>query len=41
MTGDDVTITIRADNGDVIRAFRDTEGRLRDMRGRSSPRARR
>ncbi|MET7651550.1 hypothetical protein [Streptomyces sp. NPDC005486] len=34
MAGDDVTITVRADNGDVIRAFRDTEGRLRDMRGR-------
>lgn len=34
MAGDDVTIIIRADNGDVIRAFRDTEGRLRDMRGR-------
>ena len=34
MAGDDVTITIRADNGDVIRAFRDVNGRLRDMRGR-------
>lgn len=34
MAGDDVTIIIRADNGDVIRAFRDTEGRLRDMSGR-------
>ncbi|MDX3643094.1 phage tail protein [Streptomyces sp. MB09-02B] len=34
MAGDDVTITIRADNGDVIRAFRDVNGHLRDMRGR-------
>lgn len=34
MAGDDVTITIRADSGDVIRAFRDVDGRLRDMRGR-------
>ncbi|MFH9073454.1 hypothetical protein [Streptomyces alboflavus] len=34
MAGDDVTIIIRADNGDAIRAFRDTEGRLRDMGGR-------
>lgn len=33
MAGDDVTITIRADNGDVIRAFRDTQGRLRTMSG--------
>jgi hypothetical protein len=31
---DDVIITIRADNGDVIRAFRDVDGRLRDLRGR-------
>ena len=34
MAGDDVTITIRANNGDAIRAFRDVNGRLRDMRGR-------
>lgn len=34
MAGDDVVITIRAHNGDAVRAFRDTEGRLRDMRGR-------
>lgn len=34
MAGDDVTITIRADNGDAIRAFRDVNGHLRDMRGR-------
>lgn len=34
MAGDDVTITIRADNGDAIRAFRDAQGRLRDMSGR-------
>lgn len=34
MAGDDVTIVITAHNGDAIRAFRDTEGRLRDMRGR-------
>ena len=34
MAGDDVTITIRAHNGDAIRAFRDTQGHLRDMRGR-------
>ena len=34
MAGDDVTIVITASNGDAIRAFRDTEGRLRDMRGR-------
>jgi hypothetical protein len=33
VAGDDVTITIRADNGDVIRAFRDTQGRLRTMSG--------
>jgi hypothetical protein len=29
-----VTITIRANNGQAVRALRDTEGRLRDMRGR-------
>ncbi|MFF6781452.1 phage tail protein [Streptomyces sp. NPDC012510] len=34
MAGDDVTITIRANNGDAIRAFRDVNGHLRDMRGR-------
>src|SRR5512139_3175577 len=34
MAGDDVTITIRADSGDAIRAFRDVNGHLRDMRGR-------
>lgn len=34
MAGDDVTIAIRANNGQALRAFRDTEGRLRDMRGR-------
>ncbi|MFF7837544.1 phage tail protein [Streptomyces ossamyceticus] len=34
MAGDDVTITIRADSGDAIRAFRDVNGQLRDMRGR-------
>jgi hypothetical protein len=34
VAGDDVTITIRADSGDVVRAFRDVEGRLRDTRGR-------
>ncbi|MEV4861426.1 phage tail protein [Streptomyces ossamyceticus] len=34
MAGDAVTITIRADNGDAVRAFRDTSGQLRDMRGR-------
>ncbi|MFI9154483.1 phage tail protein [Streptomyces sp. NPDC053367] len=34
MAGDDVTITIRADSGDAVRAFRDVDGRLRDMRGR-------
>lgn len=34
MAGDDVTITIRANNGDAIRAFRDVNGQLRDMRGR-------
>lgn len=34
MAGDDVTITIRANNGDAVRAFRDTQGHLRDMRGR-------
>lgn len=31
---DDVTIVIRADSGDAVRAFRDVDGRLRDMRGR-------
>ncbi|CAM5251141.1 hypothetical protein SGLAM104S_01638 [Streptomyces glaucescens] len=34
MAGDDVTITIRADDGQAVRAFRDVNGRLRDMRGR-------
>ncbi|MFE1205638.1 phage tail protein [Streptomyces sp. NPDC058762] len=34
MAGDDVTITIRADSGDAVRAFRDVNGQLRDMRGR-------
>ena len=34
MAGDDVTITVRANNGDAIRAFRDVNGQLRDMRGR-------
>lgn len=34
MAGDDVTITIRANNGDAMRAFRDVNGQLRDMRGR-------
>jgi hypothetical protein len=34
MAGDDVIIIIRADNGQAVRAIRDTEGRLRDMRGR-------
>lgn len=34
MAGDDVIIIIRADNGQAVRAMRDTEGRLRDMRGR-------
>lgn len=34
MAGDDVTITITANNGDAIRAFRDINGRLRDTRGR-------
>ncbi|MCZ4602911.1 phage tail protein [Streptomyces sp. Lzd4kr] len=34
MAGDDVTITIRANNGDAVRAFRDINGRLRDTRGR-------
>jgi hypothetical protein len=34
MAGDDVTIVIRADSGDAVRAFRDVDGRLRDMRGR-------
>jgi hypothetical protein len=34
MAGDDVTIIIRADSGDAVRAFRDVDGRLRDMRGR-------
>ncbi|MEV7140770.1 phage tail protein [Streptomyces tauricus] len=34
MAGDDVTIVITAQNGQAVRAFRDTEGRLRDMRGR-------
>ncbi|MFF7763127.1 hypothetical protein [Streptomyces griseorubiginosus] len=34
MSGDDVTITIRANNNDAVRAFRDTQGHLRDMRGR-------
>ncbi|MGA6223464.1 phage tail protein [Streptomyces umbrinus] len=32
--GDDVTIVITAQNGQAIRAFRDTSGQLRDMRGR-------
>lgn len=31
---DAVTITIRADNGQAVRAFRDVNGQLRDMRGR-------
>lgn len=34
MAGDDVIIVIRADNGQAVRAMRDTQGRLRDMRGR-------
>jgi hypothetical protein len=34
VAGDDVTITIAANNGQAIRAFRDTQGHLRDMRGR-------
>ncbi|CAM5346439.1 hypothetical protein [Streptomyces aurantiogriseus] len=34
MAGDDVTITIRADSGQAVRAFRDVNGQLRDMRGR-------
>ena len=34
MAGDDVTIVITAQNGQAIRAFRDTSGHLRDMRGR-------
>lgn len=34
MAGDDVTITIRANSGDAIRAFRDVNGQLRDMRSR-------
>lgn len=34
MAGDDVTIIIRADNGQAIRAMRDTRGQLRDMGGR-------
>lgn len=31
---DDVTIVVRADNGQAIRAFRDVNGQLRDMSGR-------
>lgn len=31
---DSVRIVITADNGDAVRAFRDTQGQLRDMRGR-------
>lgn len=34
MAGDDVTITITANNGQAIRAFRDVNGQLRDMSGR-------
>jgi hypothetical protein len=34
VAGDDVTITIRANNGQAVRAFRDVNGHLRDMRGR-------
>jgi hypothetical protein len=34
VAGDDVTIVITAQNGQAIRAFRDTSGHLRDMRGR-------
>lgn len=34
MAGDDVTITIRADSGQAVRAMRDATGQLRDMRGR-------
>lgn len=34
MAGNDVEITIRGSNGQAIRVIRDTEGRLRDMRGR-------
>lgn len=34
MAGDDVIIIIRGENGQAVRAMRDTEGRLRDMRGR-------
>lgn len=34
MAGDDVTIVITAQNGQAIRAMRDTSGQLRDMRGR-------
>jgi hypothetical protein len=34
VAGDDVTITIRADGGQAVRAFRDVNGQLRDMRGR-------
>lgn len=34
MAGDDVDIYIRGHNGDAVRVFRDTNGHLRDMRGR-------
>ena len=34
MAGDDVTIVITAQNGQAVRAMRDTSGHLRDMRGR-------
>lgn len=34
MAGDAVIINVIASNGQAVRAFRDTEGRLRDMRGR-------
>jgi len=34
MAGDDVTIVITANSGQAIRAFRDVNGQLRDMRGR-------
>jgi len=34
VAGDDVDIRIRADSGQAARAFRDVNGRLRDMRGR-------
>src|SRR5688500_14480514 len=34
MAGDDVTIVITANSGQAVRAFRDVNGQLRDMRGR-------